>query len=114
LLIAIYNTIKFVQDLYQKYLQTKSRIDNPDIYSEAVLHNVANSSVNQVMDSILQEMKGKDVVFVYVCLLLEEQKWKATLDKFQLGGQHFFLSSQQSSQIRQLFEIRGIPFYLPN
>jgi thiol-disulfide isomerase/thioredoxin len=184
--IAIYNTIKFVQDplllqimltnlfsrrfdsqnitafeqyrelvdtyikepflkepLYQKYLQTKSRIDNPDIYSEAVLLNVANSSVNQVMDSILQpnknkviyvdfwatwcgpclsefpnskvieqEMKGKDVVFVYVCLESEEQKWKATLDKFQLGGQHFFLSSQQSSQIRQLFEIGGIPFYL--
>jgi hypothetical protein len=59
-----------------------------------------------------EEMKNEDVAFVYICLESEEQKYKATIAKLQLGGQHYFLSYQQSREIRTLFEISGIPFYL--
>ena len=134
----------FLKDpLHQKYLQTKQRIENPQVYTEAILKESANLSVNQVMDGILQQNKGKviyvgfwgtwcgpclsempnskivehefkneDVVFVYICLESEEKQWKATLDKFQLGGQHYLLSYKQSGEIRSLLSITGVPFYM--
>jgi thiol-disulfide isomerase/thioredoxin len=131
------------EPLQQKYLQTKQRIENPQIYTEAILKEAANLSVNQIMDDILQQNKGKviyvdfwgtwcghclsempsskivehenkneDVVFVYICLESEEKQWKLLLDKFQLGGQHYLLSQKQSSEIRKLLSITGVPFYL--
>ena len=131
------------EPLYQKYLQTKSRIEKPQVYTEAVIRDAANLSVNQIVDDILQLNKGKiiyvdfwdtwcgpclaelpnskiveqelgdkDVAFIYICLESDEKLWKASLDKFQLGGQHFLLSNKQSAEIRKLFGIVGIPFYL--
>lgn len=131
------------EPLYQRYLQTKMRIENPQVYTKAVLKEVANLSVNQIMDEIFQQNKGKviyidfwgtwcapcldelpnskivehefkdqDVAFIYVCIHSNEKQWKATLDKFQLGGQHYFLSNRQSIEISNLLEITGYPFYL--
>jgi len=131
------------EPLHQRYLQTKFRIENPQIYTEATLKEAANLSVGQIMDSILQQNKGKviyvdfwgtwcapclgempnskiiehelenqNVAFVYVCVHSDEKQWKATLDQFQLGGQHYFLSNKQSSEISNLLEITGYPFYL--
>ena len=131
------------EPLQQKYLQTKQRIENPQIYTEAVLKEAANLSVSQIMENILQQNKGKviyvdfwgtwcgpclaempnskivehefkneDVVFVYICLESEEKQWKATLDNFQLGGQHYLLSHKQSGEIRSLLSITGVPFYM--
>ena len=124
------------EPLYQKYLQVKSKIENPQIYKDAELKDVANLSINQVMNGIFQENKGKiiyidfwatwcgpclsefpnskvveqeledeDVAFVYVCIKSDEEHGKATIDKFQLGGQHYFLSQKQSTEISNLFEI---------
>ena len=49
--------------LQQKYLQTKQMIENPQIYTEAVLKETANLSINQIMDDIFQKNKGK-VIYV--------------------------------------------------
>ena len=129
--------------LQQKYIQTKLRIKNPQLYTETVLKKSSNLSVNQIVDDILQQNKGKiiyvdfwatwcapclaempnsrvlehelkdeDIAFVYICLESEEKLWKANIDKFQLGGQHYLLSNKQSAEIRNLLEIGGIPFYL--
>lgn len=131
------------EPLHQKYLQTKSRIENPQIYTETVLKEVSDLSVKQIVDDILQqnrekviyidfwgtwcgpclsefpnskviehELKDNDVAFVYICLESEEKQWKATLDKFQLGGQQYLLSNKQSTEMRDIFEISGIPFYM--
>ena len=54
----------FLKEPLQKaYIQTKERIENPQIYTKAVLEASTNLSVNQLMDNILQRNRGK-VVFV--------------------------------------------------
>lgn len=131
------------EPLLQKYLQTKSRIENPQLYTESILRKSTDYSVNQIVSEILkqnegkiiyvdfwatwcgpclaempnskvleQELKDEDVSFIYVCLDSDEKQWKATLDKYQLGGQHYFLSTIQSNEIRALLGMPGIPFYL--
>jgi len=131
------------EPLHQKYIQIKPSIENPQTNPEAIIKEVADLSINQIMDEILQqnkdkaiyvdfwatwcgpclaefpnsiklehELKDKDVSFVYICLESEEKQYKAILDKFQLAGQHYLLSSKQSAEIRNHFGISGIPFYL--
>ena len=131
------------EPLYQKYLQVKLKIENPQIDKNIELKEVPSLSINQIWDDILQqnkhkviyvdfwatwcgpclsefpnskaveqELKDKDVAFVYVCLQSDEKTWKSTVDRFQLNGQHYFLSEKQSAEISNLFKIGGIPFYL--
>lgn len=59
-----------------------------------------------------EELKDQDVSFVYLCLESDKEKYLATLSSYQLGGQHYFLSKQQSADVRKMFEITGIPFYV--
>ena len=58
-----------------------------------------------------EDLEGKDVVFVYLCVDSEEELWKASLAQLQIGGQHYFLSKEQSTDIRKAFDIQGIPHY---
>ncbi len=58
------------------------------------------------------ELKDEDVVFVYICINSDKDKYLATLVELQLGGQQYFLSNEQSNEIKKLFEIQGIPFYI--
>lgn len=60
---------------------------------------------------LLTQMAGKDVAFVYLCKDSQEHVWKATLDKLQIGGQHYFLNREQSSALQKALEIQAIPFY---
>jgi len=130
------------EPLLQLYQQTKRRIDNPQITSDAILKQLNSSSVSQIMDSVLlnnkgkviyldswaiwcgpckaempkskelmKQMAGKDVSFVYICIDSDETAWKACLDEFQLGGQHYLLTSQQSTDFRKIFELNGVPCY---
>lgn len=131
------------EPLRELYLQTKARIEHPEVYTEAVLKEAGSSSVAQLLDSIFhnnknkiiyidvwatwcgpclaefpnsklveQQMKGREVAFVYLCTASEKDQWKAILDKYQLGGQHYFLLPRQSTELTRTFEIKGIPFYI--
>jgi len=60
----------------------------------------------------MNELEGKNVSFVYVCLDSKEAGWKASLDQFKLGGQHYFMTKDQSKDMRDIYEIRGIPYYI--
>jgi len=139
-----YITEPFLREpLHKKYLQIKSWIENPQENTAAILNEAANLSINQIIDDILQQNKGKviyvdfwatwcgpclsefpnskriehefedkDVALVYICLESEENQFKAILDRYQIGGQHYLLSRTQSAEMRTLFEISGIPSYL--
>lgn len=61
---------------------------------------------------LMEELQGKNVAFVFLCIDSEEKGWKAILSEFQLGGQHYFLTQKQSTDIRKSLGIQGIPYYL--
>lgn len=61
---------------------------------------------------LMKKMKGRDVAFVYMCLDSEEKQWKAHLAEMQLTGQQYFLTKEQSTDIRKVYEINGIPHYI--
>jgi len=129
--------------LHNKYIETKKRIKNPELYTRTLLKEVSSSTAKEIFDEIIQSNKGKviyldfwatwcspclgempnskqiekelanrNVAFVYICVDSEKDKYMATLSKLQLGGQHYFLSKKQSDEIRKLFQIHGIPFYI--
>lgn len=60
---------------------------------------------------LMEEMKDQNVAFVFLCIDSEEKLWKTNLAEFQIGGQHYFLTKEQSTDLRKVFEIRGIPHY---
>jgi len=143
-LVETHITQPFLKEpLYKRYIETKNRIEMPELHTETILKEVASSAVNEIFDEILGSNKGKviyidfwatwcapclgempsskqieyelrnqDVSFIYICLESEKEKYLATISKYQLGGQHYFLSKEQSRDIRALFEIQGIPFYV--
>lgn len=41
----------------------------------------------------------------------EEHLWKANLAEFQMGGQHYFLTKKQSTDLRKVFKVQKIPHY---
>lgn len=61
---------------------------------------------------LMGELKDKDVAFVYICLDSKEKQWKALIDRHQLKGEHYLLSTPQSDDLRKIFEIEGIPHYI--
>jgi len=60
---------------------------------------------------LMKQLHEKDVAFVYVCVNSEENVWKATLDEFKIGGQHYLLNKKQSSDFTKALGIQGIPYY---
>lgn len=58
------------------------------------------------------ELENKNVAFVYICLQSNKEQYLAVLSKYQLGGQHYLLTTRQSEEIQTILEISGIPFYV--
>lgn len=126
-----------------RYNKLKTSLENPDFTSNTLIKAAKNSSINQIIDSVMMNNKGKvvyidcwatwcgpclsempnsvelhkkfkdkDVSFVYFCIDSDEKKGKALVDKFDLQGEHYFLNKEQSNNLREIFEISGIPHYI--
>lgn len=63
---------------------------------------------NKLMDTL----KGQDIEFVFLCIQSNDTAWKAVLSKYKMGGQHYFLNSDQSEEFISLFNINGVPHYM--
>ncbi len=61
---------------------------------------------------LMKDLDGKDVAFVFLCLDSEEKNWKASLDEFKIGGQHLFLTREQSTALRESLEVDGVPYHI--
>ncbi len=60
---------------------------------------------------LMEEIEGKNIVFAFLNVDSKEEAWKANLSEFQIGGQHYYLDKEQSSEIRKFLKVEGIPYY---
>lgn len=60
-----------------------------------------------------QNLAGKDVVFVYLCISSPDEKtWRSLIGTKNIEGENYFLNYNQSQAILKSFKIKGIPYYL--
>jgi thiol-disulfide isomerase/thioredoxin len=59
-----------------------------------------------------EKFAGKDVEFIFLCIDSEEDKWKAMLSELQIGGTHYCLTKAESSALRKILGISGVPHYV--
>ncbi|MGQ1788482.1 TlpA family protein disulfide reductase [Saccharicrinis sp. GN24d3] len=60
---------------------------------------------------LIEKYKSEDIVFVFICMDSPEDQWKATIDKRNLKGEHYWLNIDKSNKIRADYNISGIPYY---
>lgn len=59
-----------------------------------------------------EKLKGKDVVFVYLCLDSPNQTgWKNIIAAKSIEGENYFFDQSQSTMISRALNIKGIPHY---
>jgi thiol-disulfide isomerase/thioredoxin len=54
----------------------------------------------------------KEVTFVYICIDSERKAFNNAIERYQVGGQHYFLNKIQSNALRKQLDIDGVPHYL--
>jgi thiol-disulfide isomerase/thioredoxin len=61
---------------------------------------------------LMQKFEGKDIEFIFLCIDSEKDGWKAMLSELQISGTHYFLNKAESSALRNILGISGVPHYL--
>lgn len=61
---------------------------------------------------MIEKFAGKDIEFIFLCIDSEEDKWKAMLSELQIGGTHYCLTKTESSALRKILGISGVPHYV--
>jgi thiol-disulfide isomerase/thioredoxin len=61
---------------------------------------------------LMEKFEGQNIEFVFLCLDSEKDQWKASLTELQIGGTHYFLNKAESSALRNILGISGVPHYL--
>lgn len=61
---------------------------------------------------LYDKLKGKDIVFIYLCIDSDLNTWKPTLTKHKLTGIQFFLNKEQSAFLKNELKVNGIPHYV--
>jgi thiol-disulfide isomerase/thioredoxin len=62
--------------------------------------------------SLHKYFKGKDVVFVNLCLSSKFENWEPSIKKHNIGGENYFLSDNAAQLFRAEHKIPGYPYYL--
>lgn len=55
---------------------------------------------------------GKDVVFVYLCLASDQNKWLETIAKYKIEGEHYFFDDDATELFMSAYGLSGYPSYL--
>lgn len=59
-----------------------------------------------------ERLKGKDVVFINLCLQSEEASWKKLISERQLHGEHYLLVEDASRLFMGQYRVGGFPAYM--
>ncbi len=55
---------------------------------------------------------NKDIVFIYLCLGSTADKWLWSLNRYDVGGEHYFFDEDATQLFLALYELTGYPSYL--
>jgi peroxiredoxin len=66
---------------------------------------------NHVPD-LHKKYKGKDVVFINICVDAKEKEWKEALSKYQLDGINLIAEGWSNNLVCKAYNVSGIPHYL--
>lgn len=61
---------------------------------------------------LMSELNNEKITFVYLCIDSDYKAWKAKLGELKLEGQHYFFDKKQSTELRKIFKISGVPRYV--
>jgi thiol-disulfide isomerase/thioredoxin len=61
---------------------------------------------------LYDELKGKNIEFVYICEPTDSTTWKDAIKKYNLKGINILLTKQQRNQVFAIFKFLGIPRYM--
>ncbi len=59
-----------------------------------------------------QETQGKDVVYLFLGIDCAEESWKNTIKVHNIKGEHYLLTHEEGIQLKNQFQIAGIPHYV--
>lgn len=57
-------------------------------------------------------LKGKDVAFIYLGYNDNEQNWMQARNQLKIEGEHYLVDKALEKEVKELFEISGIPHYV--
>ena len=129
-----------IEPLRRRYSELNRKVNELPIPENARIKNI-NDTSNTFISKVISDNKGRiiyvdiwatwcgpcleqfpysqklqneltDVSFVYLCIESERTAFHNTIKRFQLEGQHYFLSKTQSKAIKKELNIDGIPHYL--
>ena len=63
-------------------------------------------------NSVKLKDQFEEVAFVYLCLGNNRSSWQQLIDKYKLGGSHYYLSDQQQAELQSVLRISGVPRYV--
>lgn len=62
--------------------------------------------------SLQEQLKGKEVEFVFLCFNSATDNWKQASDRLHLGGSNVFCGIKQSGSIKAGFNFHSLPYYI--
>jgi peroxiredoxin len=70
------------------------------------------SDIKNTIPKVHEKYKGKDVVFINICVDVEEAEWKEKLSKLPLDGINLLAAGWTKNPVCQAYDIKGIPHYV--
>ena len=65
----------------------------------------------KLMKEIKDEFKEKEIAFVYLCSQSSEKNWQHIIQKYQIEGEHYLLTTRQYYDLQEKLKINAFPTY---
>ncbi|MDF2187117.1 TlpA disulfide reductase family protein [Paraflavitalea sp. CAU 1676] len=97
---------KFFEELVKPYKGKVVYIDFWAPWCGPCMSEMPNSKDLQM------ELKGKEVVFLYIGISCTKQSWENTIKDKDIVGEHYFANDNEGKLLSDKFNISGIPHYV--
>jgi thiol-disulfide isomerase/thioredoxin len=66
----------------------------------------------QIMRAFKDKIATDSISYVYICSQSSAETWKMQIAKYQVKGQHYFISDLQFDELRKQYDLKALPSYL--